>query len=206
LPRFRFRPNPHNPYDVRYLQASAGETTTPEYLAINPRGKVPVLRDGDIIVHESLAIMAYLDRRFPDPPLFGTTPTQTGHVWQRILEFANYADDPMRSIILPLYFDTAEARAAEIHAARKPAHDELALLEHALSGADWLCCKPLSAADIAIYPVTKSLQRAASKKAAPQFNLQVLPIAAHYPRIDAWMARIEALPNYERTYLPHWRA
>ena len=69
---------------VRYLRASAGETRTPEYLSINPRGKVPVLRDGETIVYASLAILAYLDRKRPDPPLFDMTPVQTGHIWQRI--------------------------------------------------------------------------------------------------------------------------
>ena len=34
-------------------------------------GKVPVLKDGDFVIYESLAMMAYLDRKYPEPPLFG---------------------------------------------------------------------------------------------------------------------------------------
>jgi glutathione S-transferase len=165
---------------------------------------VPTLRDGDNIIHESLAIMAYLDRKYPDPPLYGLTPVQAGRIWQRILEFENYADEPIRSIILPLYFGTAEARADEIRAARKPVHTELALLETALCRSEWVCSGGLSAADIAIYPAIKSLERAASKPAAPKFDLQMLPIGQHYPGIGTWMARIEALPYYQHTYPPHW--
>ena len=52
-------------YELHYLEASEGEHRTPEYLALNPRGKVPVLRDGDIVVYESVAILAYLERLRP---------------------------------------------------------------------------------------------------------------------------------------------
>ncbi len=191
-------------YDVHYLRASEGETRTPEYLAINPRGKVPTLRDGDNIICESLAIMAYLDRKHPDPPLYGMTPTQAGHIWQRILEFENYANEPMRRIILPLYFDAAESRADEIRAACEPVHKELTLLETVLRSASWLCYDALSAADFAIYPAIKSLERAVSKPAARDFDLNMLPIRERYPGIGVWVARIEALPYYQRTYPSHW--
>lgn len=55
-------------YRSRFLIASEGETRTTEFLALNPRGKVPVLRANEDVVYESLAVMAYLERRYPDPP------------------------------------------------------------------------------------------------------------------------------------------
>ena len=49
------------PYEGKLLEASKGELKTPEFLAINPLGRVPALRDGNFTLHESLAIMVYLD-------------------------------------------------------------------------------------------------------------------------------------------------
>ena len=60
-------------YESKLLEFSKGEHKTPAYLRLNPRGKVPTLKDGDFAVYESIAIMAYLDRKYPEPPLFGKT-------------------------------------------------------------------------------------------------------------------------------------
>lgn len=54
-------------YTSRLLEASKGENKAPEYLKLNPRGTVPTLKDGDIVVRESLAIMAYLTGNFLNP-------------------------------------------------------------------------------------------------------------------------------------------
>ena len=62
------------PYEGKLLEASKGEHKTPEFLAINPLGRVPAIRDGNFTLHESLAIMIYLDRKHPNPPLFGARP------------------------------------------------------------------------------------------------------------------------------------
>ena len=70
-------------YDSKLLEFSKGEHKTPAYLRLNPRGKVPTLKDGEFVVYESIAIMAYLDRKYPDPPLFGKTAEEAGLIWQR---------------------------------------------------------------------------------------------------------------------------
>src|SRR5215813_8198463 len=57
------------PYESRLLEFSKGDLKTPEFLALNPRGKVPVIRDGDVVLAESLAIIAYLERKHPDRAL-----------------------------------------------------------------------------------------------------------------------------------------
>ena len=66
------------PYEGKLLEASKGELKTPEFLAINPLGRVPAIRDGNFTLHESLAIMVYLDRKHPNPPLFGRTAEEAG--------------------------------------------------------------------------------------------------------------------------------
>jgi glutathione S-transferase len=56
-----------------------------------------------------------------------------------------------------------------------------------------------------VFPFVQLLLRAASKEAAQPLNLGWLPLAQHYPNLARWTARIEELPNYQRTYPPHWR-
>jgi len=57
------------PYDLRVLNMKAGEQRRPEYLAVNPMGKVPALRHGDALVTEQVAIFLYLADLFPDAGL-----------------------------------------------------------------------------------------------------------------------------------------
>ena len=53
------------PYDIHLLSMKRGDHRLPDYLAVNPMGKVPALRNGDAVVTESAAICAYLADEFP---------------------------------------------------------------------------------------------------------------------------------------------
>jgi glutathione S-transferase len=53
------------PYEVHLLHLRRGENREPAYLAVNPMGKVPALRHGDVVVTESAAICLYLADAFP---------------------------------------------------------------------------------------------------------------------------------------------
>ncbi len=57
------------PYDLKLITLSAGENMKPEYLAINPMGKVPALKHGDTVITELAAICTYLADEFPDKKL-----------------------------------------------------------------------------------------------------------------------------------------
>jgi len=57
------------PYEVHLLSFEKGENRAPEYLAINPMGKVPALRHGDTVITEVAAICAYLADEFPNAKL-----------------------------------------------------------------------------------------------------------------------------------------
>jgi glutathione S-transferase len=57
------------PYDIHLLTLTKGEQMAPEYLAINPMGKVPALQHGDAIITESAAICTYLADEFPEAGL-----------------------------------------------------------------------------------------------------------------------------------------
>ena len=47
-------------YEHRPIGSRTGETQTPEFRKLNPRGKIPVLEDGDLVLAESAAIVTYL--------------------------------------------------------------------------------------------------------------------------------------------------
>ena len=61
------------PYERVLTDISTGAQKTPEFLAVNPMGKVPALKDGDVSIAEASAIAAYVAERYPDaklaPPL-----------------------------------------------------------------------------------------------------------------------------------------
>jgi glutathione S-transferase len=193
------------PYVSRLLDFSKGETKTPEFLALNPRGKVPALKDGEVVQTESLAIIAYLDRKFPEPALFGRTPEETGRIWRAISESVSYLEPAGRRIATRIFFGDETESADRIGTAVGEVHAELRAMEDALARRRWLAGDDLSAADIAVYPFIELLLRAAGKDAALPLDLRLLPLPKTYPAIAAWRERIVALPGYERTYPPHWR-
>jgi glutathione S-transferase len=53
------------PYDIKLIKLSEGDNLKPDFLAINPMGKVPALKHGDVVITESAAICTYLADEFP---------------------------------------------------------------------------------------------------------------------------------------------
>jgi glutathione S-transferase len=53
------------PYDIHFMSLSKGDNRAPDYLAVNPMGKVPALRHGDAVITEGAAICTYLADEFP---------------------------------------------------------------------------------------------------------------------------------------------
>lgn len=192
-------------YESKILEFSKQENKSPDYLRLNPRGKVPALKDGDFVLYESLAIMAYLDRKHPDPPIFGRTPQETGLIWRAISETESYLVAPGAKVIAPIFFSKGLEKTDEIRAAAAAIRDELKRIDTTLAGSVWIVGSCISAADIALFPLVQILLRAASKESAKPLNLGFLPLAQTYPNIAAWVKRIEAIPGYEKTYPPHWR-
>jgi glutathione S-transferase len=192
-------------YESKLLEFSKGDHKSAAYLQLNPRGKVPTLKDGGFVVYESLAIMSYLDRKYPAPPLFGNTAEETGLIWQTISECESYFTSAGDKVVRPLFFAKGLEKIDEINQAAETIRQELKTLDARLSTRDWLVGETISAADITIFPMIQLILRAASKDAAEAFNLQWLPLS-RYPNLAAWAKRVESLPNYQRTYPPHWRA
>jgi len=57
------------PYDIHLLHLSTGENLKPDYLAVNPMGKVPALKHNDVVITENAAICTYLADAFPKAKL-----------------------------------------------------------------------------------------------------------------------------------------
>jgi glutathione S-transferase len=193
------------PYESKLLEFSKGENKTPAYLKLNPRGKVPTLKDDDFVIYESLAIMVYLDRKYPEPRLFGATVEETGLIWRMICECESYFVPAGGKVVRPMFFGKGLDKVDEIQQAAQTIRQELMTIDGHLAQSDWLVGERISAADIAVFPLIQLLLRAASKEAAHPFNLRLIPLSQTYSSIAKWVSRIEALPNYQRTYPPHWR-
>ena len=61
-------------YDIVAVDLRKQEQKKPEYLKLNPYGKVPVLIDDSTVLYESLIINEYLNEKYPDPPLMPKDP------------------------------------------------------------------------------------------------------------------------------------
>ena len=194
------------PYTSRLLSFSAAEHKTPEFLRLNPRHKVPVIRDGEFVLNESLAIVVYLDRKFPEPPLFGRSAEESGLIWRAISEFQCYLQPSLlEHVVRPIYSGKVEENRQRIEEQMAGIHAELQKYEATLTTRAWLVGSAISAADLMIFPFFMSLMRAVTRPAAEGLHLGILPLNRVYPHLAAWVARIEALPGYDKTYPPHWR-
>jgi len=71
-----------------YVDILSGEQFRPEFLAINPKGVVPVLVDDGNVITESTVICEYLEEVFPNPPLFPRAPLERARVrvWTKAVD------------------------------------------------------------------------------------------------------------------------
>ena len=192
-------------YTPKLLNFSKGEHKSPEMIAMNPRGKVPVMKDGDLALYESLAILNYLERKQPEPALFGRTPAEHAAIWREVSECIYYFEQPAFAVIAPIFFGGVNEKAEAMKAAAVSLHAEFARLEKILAAADWLVGNKPSAADIWWYPETMLVERAGGNPAAQPLGLDLGSIAGRYPAIGRWQKRLETQPGYEKTYPPHWK-
>ena len=196
------------PYANHLLQFSKQEHKSPQMLSLNFRGRVPVLKDGDYVVFESLAVLFYLDRKYPTPaPLFGRSPEEAGVIMRVICEYQAYAEEHVMNIVNAFFMRTPartvkpEDLAASMHVVASEARS----IEARLATADWVVGDSICAADIVIFPSLKILLRALARPEASDLSSRFLPLEVNYPALARWIARVEALPGYENTYPPHWR-
>ena len=73
-------------FHIKYMRADRGEHKAEPYLTLNPRGTVPTIEADGIVLRDSIAALAWLDRAYSDYPLFGKSPREAAIVWQITLE------------------------------------------------------------------------------------------------------------------------
>lgn len=190
------------PYESRLLSFSARETRSPAFLAINPRGKVPAIREGELVLNESLAILAWLEQRAPEgPALFGRTPAEAGRIWRDCMEYESHGNPTFSALVRPLLFGGHSAEG--VQAALPAVIAELDRLAAAVARGD-MGAGTASAADIVWYCGLRFLDRGLSRPAAAAYGLEVLPLRSRWPGLGALVERVEAIPGFEGTVPPHW--
>ena len=194
------------PYVSHVLQFSKQEQKSPQILALNFRGRVPIVKDGDYVVFESLAVLYYLDLKYPQPPIFGRSPEEAGVIMRVICEYQAYTEEHLMKLVRAFFFSSQPAlQPDELARSMHVVASEARSIEARLARSDWVVGESFSAADIVIYPALKVLLRALAKPAAQELSTRFLPLAANYPALERWSKRVEALPGYDRTFPPHWR-
>jgi glutathione S-transferase len=163
---------------------------TPELLAMHPLGKIPILRDGDVVVPDSSVICAYLERAHPAPALY---PERAADL-AAALFFEEYSDTRMAELIGAINFETVVkprilqqepdlARAAEFRARLPEVYD---YLESRLSAdREWLLPR-FGIADIAVGCQLQGLAFAGEEIDA-----------ARWPRTAVYRRAIEARPSFK---------
>jgi glutathione S-transferase len=164
------------------VDSLAGQTRTPEFLALNPNGKVPllVLDDGRRLP-ESNAILCYLA---------DGTPYLPADAWQRAqvlqwLFFEQYSHEPYVAVarFIAGFLPPDHPRQAELPRLRERGHQALAVMEQHLRDREFFVDAGYGIADIALYAYTH--------------EAHVGGIALDgYPHVRAWLARVEAQPGF----------
>ena len=183
------------------LSPDRGDTRQPDFLAMNPHGKLPVLIDGDVVLYESDVIVEYLEDKYsPDNVrLWPAEPVARALARRTAAEAAAYLYPALRRLV------TGWAAKPEpdidrtaIDLTKQTIASQLDLLASRLS-AGFMASDVPGAADYAVYPLLALLRRLDARRPGEVLS-SLVPSS-----IDAWAQRIEALPFHSRTLPPHWR-
>jgi glutathione S-transferase len=170
------------PYRWIEVDSVHGQTRTPDFLAMNPNGKVPLLElaDGRRLA-ESNAILCYLAE---DSDFLPADAWQRAQVLQWLF-FEQYSHEPYVAVarFVARWLPVDHPRQAELPRLRERGHEALAVMERQLSQQEFLVSSGYSVADIALYAYTHE---------APVGGIAL----DDYPAIRAWLARIESRPGF----------
>jgi glutathione S-transferase len=171
------------PYELVELDIKRGETRTPQFLAMNPNGRIPLLEiPGHGYLAESHAIISYLAE---GSPLVPADRFDRARMWQWLC-FEQYNLEPnvgtVRFWIGSLRKSEAELGERLVEK-RRNGLAALEVLEQALTGREFLVGDRYSLADIGLYAYTH---------VAPEGGFPLDP----YPAIRAWCARVAAQPGH----------
>jgi glutathione S-transferase len=177
------------------VNIAGGENRTPDYLKLNPTGRVPVLVDGDFVLWESRAINAYLASQKPEAGLYSDDPKRRGLIDQWAYWQAIHLGPAMQRVhferVQKKGFGRGEPDEASIASEVKSVADQLPILEQGLVDKQWIA-GALSIADFAL--ATTFMFRKSARLGVEAF-----------PNISSWIDRLEARPGWIKAIAP-WRA
>jgi len=126
----------------------AGEHRRPEFLKINPAGKLPVLVDGDTVLTESIAIVTYLAEKYPEKKLIPITLPQKAQVYRWLLFAATELEQPLWRITRHTnLYPEARRLPADVVLAREDFLPMAAVLDEHMQGRDFLVGDNATVAD-----------------------------------------------------------
>ena len=172
-------------YERIELDILEGETRTPEFLARNPNGRIPVLElENGVCIAESNAILFYLaegSRFLPSDPLARALTLQ----W---MFFEQYSHEPCIAVARHWvqHVEMTESRRAQLPEKQEGGRAALALMEGHLAAVDWFGGHAMNIADIALYAYTHVADEGG-------FEL------SDYPRVGDWLGRVREQPGHVPT-------
>lgn len=166
---------------------------SPEILAVQPFGKIPALRHGDVELGESRAIARYIDGLDARVPLMPPAPADAARAEQWIMHFhTEYLPLILGRYAVQYFFPANGVPDRKVIEAAVPAIEKAtAILERQLDGRDYLLGS-LTLADIFFAPLLHYL------KSLPEGAR----IVAAAPRVSAYIARMSARPAFKATFPP----
>lgn len=102
------------PFDAQIVKLHKGEQDSPGYRALNPRGQVPVLVDGDAVITQILAIVGYLDARFPQQQFLPVEPLARAKAMETLAWMNNTVHPTFTHVFMPHKFSDEPDTQARI--------------------------------------------------------------------------------------------
>jgi glutathione S-transferase len=162
---------------------------------VSGQGLVPVLVDDDVVVPDSVAILRYLEERWPDPPLFPRDAARRAELDVFLDWFNRVWKVAPNAIEAELEREEPDDELRKEHAAEM--HDSLDRFERLLDGRDHLFGDRLSAADCAAFPFLKyaKLRDPEDDELFHRILEDHLQLDGGYPRLSAWIDRVNERPR-----------
>ena len=187
------------PFELKTVSFDAGDLNTPEYVALNPRRRIPVLVDDGFALYESAAIVEYISDKWPQEPHLLSADLGQRAVQRRMIREADqYVGGAVERLVSAILFTPREQWSDEkIAKGRTALKTELATWETMIAG-EYLA-GALSAVDFTLFPYLGLVERMGTHKvglAAPDLM---------GARMTAWAQRMKGLPAVRKTWPPHWK-
>jgi glutathione S-transferase len=138
-------------FEAISINMQAGEHRTPDFLTINPTGKLPVLIDGEHIITESVAIALYLGEKYPESNLVPTDLLLRAQLYRWLLFTATELEQPLWRIARHTFIYPEELRLpAEMPLARQDFTSMAVVLENHLLDRQFVVGEHVTVADFVL--------------------------------------------------------